>query len=168
METSCRHNEAARERNHLAGLLSGGHSLRTKSTLGASLAVCATQLKGLAPNGPFLRALWKLVAAITKPPGNAIIWRACFQAATAFELNRPRLGATLAVAVAVAGLVAAVVVGVVAGIVAGVVRKVMVIVAVVLVCCCGCFGGCCCRGCCRCCWLFFLVAVVATDVLGAV
>ena len=32
VETSCRHDEAARERNHLAGLLSGGHNLRTKST----------------------------------------------------------------------------------------------------------------------------------------
>ena len=141
--------------------------------------MCATKLKGLAPNRPFLRALWKLVAAITKPPGNAIIWQACFQAATTCELNRPRLGAT----VAVAGLVAAVVVGGVAGIVVGVVRKVrvivavvlgcvvrkvMVIVAVVLVCCCGCCGCCCCRGCCRCCWLFLLVAVVVTDVFGAV
>ena len=151
--------------------------------MGATLAVCATKLKGLAPNGPFLHALWKLVAAMTKPPRNAIMWQACFQAATTFELNRPRLGATLAVAVAVAGLVAAVVVGGVAGIVVGVVRKVrvivavvlgcvvrkvMVIVAVVLVCCCGCCGCCCCRGCCRCCCLFLLVAVVVTDVFGAV
>ena len=32
VETSGRHNEATRERNHLAGLLSGGHNLRTKST----------------------------------------------------------------------------------------------------------------------------------------
>ena len=59
--------------------------------------MCATKLKGLAPNGPFLRAVWKLVAAISKPPGNAIIWQACFQAATTCELTRPRLGATLAV-----------------------------------------------------------------------
>ena len=96
--------------------------------------MCATKLKGLDLNGPFLRALWKLVAAIAKPPGNAIIWQACFQAATTFELNRPRLGATLAVAVAVAGLVAAVVVGGVGGIVVVVVRNVRVIVAVVLGC----------------------------------
>ena len=65
--------------------------------------MCATKLKGLAPNGPFLRAVWKLVAFTTKPPGNAIIWQARFQAATTCELNRPRLGLPTCLLVLAAG-----------------------------------------------------------------
>ena len=102
METSCRHNEAARERNHLAGLLSGSHNLRTKSipSWGHSCRVCHKAERACSqwafPSCRMETSCRHNEAARERNHLAGLL-------SGGHNLRRPRLGATLAVAVAVAG-----------------------------------------------------------------